>query len=77
MTGYDCTNIPGVGEIPQEAFPMGAQTECFLQGFPECTFNGGFVDVDKAIVLNAGASSVALGASMALAMAVAVAVFGN
>ncbi|KAG7368121.1 hypothetical protein IV203_030864 [Nitzschia inconspicua] len=50
MTGYDCTNIRGVDQIPLDALPMGPQSGCHFQDFPVCTFNGAFIDVDKSVV---------------------------
>jgi hypothetical protein len=47
MVGYDCTNIQGVDQIPTDILPMGLRTICYSYDFPRCTFNGGFVDVDK------------------------------
>jgi hypothetical protein len=57
MVGYDCTNIPGLDQIPVDMLPMGPQTECFSYNFPECTFNGGFLDVDKSEVASGACHS--------------------
>jgi hypothetical protein len=71
MTAYDCSNIPGVDQIPPEVLPAGIRTECHMLGFPECTFNGGFVDAEKPLNVGSGASSVTLGVPVVLAAVVA------
>lgn len=69
MTGYDCTNVEGVDQIPIETFPGGPQTECHGHDFPVCTFNGRFVDVDKSVLLANSGVSLSLRVSVAAILA--------
>ena len=73
MTGYDCSNIPGVEDIPPEVLPAGIQTECHFMDFPECTFNGGFVDTEKP--LNTGSGTTSMTAKFAFVVAATAAIF--
>jgi hypothetical protein len=75
MTGYDCTNIEGIDQIPTDSLPSGPQTECHIHDFPECTFNGGFVDVDKSVLTNSGTAPLAWKASIGVLLAGAVLVW--
>ncbi|KAL3914776.1 MAG: hypothetical protein SGARI_008340, partial [Bacillariaceae sp.] len=71
MTGYDCSNIEGFDQIPPEILPAGIQTECHFMDFPECTFNGGFVDAEKPLNVGSGSASLTLGAAFLVAAAAA------